>query len=183
LTETSAFTAAVYPPLANSPVLSNDVAAGEQALANRTKWLYDQKSRIYHHPTPDTTETPSYTNATTVYTTVAAVQFADPATEEVAVGDVVEISFTGTFTNTTEVSTVILSVQQTSDPSPVAITGAKVRVPIGGVEVPVHLSASFVVTEAGILLAAARGAKSIVGGTLTAVEAHRLEARFVRPTG
>jgi hypothetical protein len=183
LTETSAFTANVYPPQANSGIASNDIAAPLQALANRTKWLRDEKSRVYYHPTPDTDGAPSYTNATTVYTDIAAVQFADPATEEVAVGDVVELHFTGTFTNSTEVATVILAIQEASDPSPVAITAAKVRIPIGGVEVPVSLFASFVVTEAGTLIAAARGAKSIVGGTLTAVESFRLEAKVVRPTG
>lgn len=41
LTETSAFTAAIYPPKPNSAVLSNDVEAGEQALANRTRFLYN----------------------------------------------------------------------------------------------------------------------------------------------
>jgi hypothetical protein len=43
LTETSAFTAAVYPPQPNSDVESNDVAAGENALANRTLFLNDTK--------------------------------------------------------------------------------------------------------------------------------------------
>lgn len=42
LTETSAFTANIYPPQANSGIASNDVAAGEQALANRTKYLKDR---------------------------------------------------------------------------------------------------------------------------------------------
>lgn len=46
LTETSAFTTNVYPPQANSTVLSNDVAAGEQALANRTKYLNDNKLNL-----------------------------------------------------------------------------------------------------------------------------------------
>jgi len=41
LTETSAFTANIYPPQANSGIASNDVAAGEQALANRTRYLYN----------------------------------------------------------------------------------------------------------------------------------------------
>jgi hypothetical protein len=43
LTETSAFTANVYPPQPNSAVAADDVGAGEQALANRTKFLNDTK--------------------------------------------------------------------------------------------------------------------------------------------
>jgi hypothetical protein len=43
LTETSAFTANVYPPLSNTTVVAADVAAGEQALANRTLFLNDTK--------------------------------------------------------------------------------------------------------------------------------------------
>lgn len=41
LVETSTFTAAVYPPLAGTPALAGDVASGEQALANRTRYLGD----------------------------------------------------------------------------------------------------------------------------------------------
>jgi hypothetical protein len=43
LTETSAFTANVYPPQPNSGIASNDIAAPLQALANRTKFLNDTK--------------------------------------------------------------------------------------------------------------------------------------------
>jgi hypothetical protein len=43
LTETSAFTAAVYPPQAATDVEADDVGAGEQALANRTLFLNDTK--------------------------------------------------------------------------------------------------------------------------------------------
>lgn len=182
LTETSAFTAAVYPPQANSAVQSNDVAAGEQALANRTRYLYETKSGVYHHPTPGTSVSPSYTNATNAFTEIAAVTFVDPTTEEVAVGDVVEITFTCTAQSTTEASLIALTVQQDSDPSGVEIVGARVRIPAGGLDVPVSLAASFVVTEAGGLIARAEGAKDVLGGSLTVVEAYRLEARRVRPT-
>lgn len=53
LTAVSAFTAAVYPPASGTAVLSADVASGEQALLNRTEYLYDLKR-------PGTT--PSYKN-------------------------------------------------------------------------------------------------------------------------
>lgn len=41
LTAVSAFTANVYPPQPNSTVESADVQAGEQALLNRTQYIYD----------------------------------------------------------------------------------------------------------------------------------------------
>jgi hypothetical protein len=43
LTPVSVFTANVFPPLPNSAVESADVAAGEQALLNRTEYLEDAK--------------------------------------------------------------------------------------------------------------------------------------------
>lgn len=43
LTAVSTFTANVYPPASATPVLAADVQAGEQALLNRTKYLYDLK--------------------------------------------------------------------------------------------------------------------------------------------
>jgi hypothetical protein len=49
LTETSAFTANVYPPQANSGITSNDVAAPLQALANRTLYLNNKTGTIYEY--------------------------------------------------------------------------------------------------------------------------------------
>ena len=43
ITPVSTFTANVYPPASATPVLAADVLAGEQALVNRTEYLYDLK--------------------------------------------------------------------------------------------------------------------------------------------
>jgi hypothetical protein len=39
LTEVATYTAAIYPPATGTAIQSSDVEAGEQALANRTKYL------------------------------------------------------------------------------------------------------------------------------------------------
>lgn len=171
----------VYPPLPNSPVLSADVAAAEEVMTRRTRYLFNKKAIVYYHPTPATSSSPSYTNATNAYTDIAAVAFVDPTTEEVVSGDVIEIKFVCTAANTTEPALIRLAVQQEGEVSASPITGATVRV-AADVEVPVCITATFNVTVTGFLTVYAQGAKKVVGGTLSIVEAYRLEASRVRVT-
>lgn len=57
LTETSAFTATVFPPATGTNVQSTDVEAGEQALANRTTFLHDCLKGTAQLPGVDPTAT------------------------------------------------------------------------------------------------------------------------------
>jgi hypothetical protein len=107
------------------------------------------------------------------------VVFGSPFGEEVLVGDVVEIRFTATAAATAMDGVVALFTQQPSDGSPVEITGARQLVATG-TTVPIGISATFKVTEAGVLTVTAQGAKKAIGGTVTIVESYRLECVRVR---
>lgn len=185
---TSPVTASGTPPITSisCPDDGDDVVADDirqpvaALLANDAFYAGVAQDIYYRHPTPATSTSPSYSNATNAFTEIAGLTFVDPTTEDVAVGDVVEIVFTCTAQSTTEASLIALTTQQDSDPAGIEIPAARVRVPAGGLDVPVSLAASFVVTEAGSLIVRAEGAKAVLGGTLTVVEAYRLEARRMR---
>jgi hypothetical protein len=133
----------------------------------------------YQHPTPNASTSPTYTNSGTTFTQITFVVFGSPFGEEVLVGDVVEIRFTATAAATAMDGVVALFTQQPSDGSPVEITGARQLVATG-TTVPIGISATFKVTEAGVLTVTAQGAKKAIGGTVTIVESYRLECVRVR---
>lgn len=60
LTETSAFTPDICPPLANSAIASADVAASLQKLANRTLFLNDRRPRLYSDAGDDADGSPGF---------------------------------------------------------------------------------------------------------------------------
>lgn len=99
LTEVATYTAAIYPPATGTPILASDVEAGEQALANRTKYLASlpRVVEVVRYSAPDPTEahaqlgvdfvTNTFTDSTVILAT---------STANVKVNDVVHIA--GQFT-------------------------------------------------------------------------------------
>lgn len=155
LTETAAFSAHVYPPLAGTSVAANDVAAGEQALANRTQYLrsngYVSSVRVTHDGSiggVETFSTAAFTDSGFVKT--AAISLPVPA----AVGD--RISFRMQF----------LSLLSLPGALNFAQFRARVIEDVGGtnVSVPVPGTSAFFTTSAdGLFLPVSIGGQASIG--------------------
>lgn len=140
----------------------------------------DIEALVYQHPTPGTSTSPTYTNSTGTFSQITAVFFGSPVAEQAAVGDVLSINFVCTANAATVYGIIALFVQLPSDAFPVEITGARVRVAVGD-DNAVNLSASHIVTESGDVTVFARGKCFDNSGTLTVVEAFRLDVTRLRP--
>lgn len=142
---------------------------------NRTKL----NALIYVHPTPSTSTAPTYTNSTNTFTEITSLLFGAPVAEQVAANDVVEISFTCSASASVVHGQIALFVQEGAGAS-TAITGARVRARVGD-DASICLVARHKVSSAGALIVSVKGRASTGAGTITVVEAYRLEAKRLRP--
>lgn len=149
LVEVATFTAAVYPPQAATAVLAADVITGEQALANRTRYLYDNRLRSIQNAYDEVV------GASWVTTSFVALAGMSVSVTDCLVGDILLVSgnTTVTMNGTSADGAEIALFANDNATGDVQIYGARALVPKNLTattwSVPFGLSSLWVVLAAG----------------------------------
>lgn len=168
-----------------SGLLSTTVSAALKELATNISNLRAETSAmIYKHPNPSATNSPTHVDTTGAIGLVTLIAFdSGLGTIDAAVDDVIEIKFMCTATTVFMNGVVFVTIKETGDPSTYGVepVGCRARV-VADTSSQICISVSHKITTPGpvLIFAFAKKATTGLGGSISLVEAQRLEAVLFR---